>query len=205
MTQPAPADRSSEAGFSLVMLFAGITIMMIMMAVAMPSWKYVVQNEREQELFFRGNQIAAAIERFQKKNGNAAPTSLDMLVKGKFLRKEYVDPMTKDGKWRFIRPGEGMRIAGTGPAGTGPGAGRRPAGGVGRRSDGPVLGPFVGVASLSEENSLRVMNGAETYDQWMFVAGKPRVLGKPTGPVPQPGGMPGQAASPAAGPAPQKK
>ena len=67
-----------------------------------------MQNEREQELFFRGDQIATAIERYQKKNGGAAPPTLEVLVKGKFLRKAYTDPMTKDGKWRFIRVGEVM-------------------------------------------------------------------------------------------------
>ena len=40
----------SEAGFSLVALVATMTITLILMGAAMPSWKYVVQNEREQEL-----------------------------------------------------------------------------------------------------------------------------------------------------------
>lgn len=198
--RPAPrGDRRSEAGFSLVALFAGVTIMMIMMAVAMPSWKYVVQNEREQELFFRGDQIAAAVERYQKKHGNAPPTSLEVLVKGKYLRKEYLDPMTKDGKWRFVRPGEVVVPRLTGQAG------RRGGEMAARPGRNPRdLGPFIGVASLSEEKSLRLMNGAETYDQWLFIAGKPRVFGKPVGPpLPQPGG-PG--ASPAPGPStPQRK
>ena len=200
-----PADlsgRRSEAGFSLVALFAAITIMMILMAVAMPSWKYVVQNEREQELFFRGNAIATAIERYQKKNGNAAPPSLEILVKGKYLRKEYADPMTEDGKWKYIRPGEVIL-----PRMGAPGADRRgqPAPRTGR--PGPELGPFIGVASLSKEESLRVMNGAETYDAWLFVAGKPRVLGKPQVPIPGtgPSGMPGQPPGPAGGASPGKK
>ena len=206
MTADRLPDRRSEAGFSLVTLFAGITIMMILMAVAMPSWKYVVQNEREQELYFRGNAIATAIERYQKKHGNAAPTTLEMLVKGKFLRKEYKDPMTKDGKWRFVRPGEVFmaRLSGQGMAGVrGQAGGRmgRPAdetGRPGRPGTGPELGPFIGVASLSKDESLRVMNGAETYDEWLFVAGKPRILGKPQGPIPGagPSGMPGQQVLP---------
>ena len=199
MSRPSRAARPGEAGFSLATLLAGITIMMILMAVAMPSWKYVVQNEREQELYFRGDQIASAIERYQKKNGNAAPVSLEMLVKGKYLRREYKDPMTEDGKWKLIRPGEVLRP----PRLTGPGAtGRKDSP---RPSTGPrgatELGPFIGVASTSEEKSLRIMNGAESYDQWMFLAGKPRVLGKQLGPTPAPGasGKPGQT------PAPQKK
>ena len=40
--------------------------------------------------------------------GNALPPSLEVLVKGKFLRREYKDPMTKGGKWRFIRQGESI-------------------------------------------------------------------------------------------------
>jgi type II secretory pathway pseudopilin PulG len=189
---PPRGGRRSEAGFSLVTLFAGITIMMILMAVAMPSWKYVVQNDREQELFFRGDQIAAAIERYQKKNGNAAPVSLEMLVKGKYLRKEYKDPMTQDGKWRFVRPGELLRPPRL--AGSGLSAREERPRGAGDRRAATEMGPFIGVASLSEEKSLRIMNGADSYDQWIFTAGKPRILGKPAGPMlPGASVKPGQA------------
>jgi len=193
VTAGVPSHRRSDAGFSLVAVFTAITVMMILMAVAMPSWKYLVQNEREQELFFRGNAIATAIERYQRKNGNAAPPSLEILVKGKYLRKEYADPMTKDGKWRLVRPGEVVV-----PRLGGQAADRRTrSGGPGSRPT-VEIGPFVGVASLSTDASLRVMNGAETYDAWLFVAGKPRVLGKPLGPTPPagagPSGMPGPPA-----------
>ena len=174
--------RGAEAGFSLVALVAGMTIMLILMGAAMPTWKYVVQNEREQELYFRGDQIAWAIERFQKKTGGAAPPNLEVLVKGKYLRKAYTDPMTKDGKWKFIRPGEVMLPRPGGMPGR-PGANPRPGmgtglgTGMGSRSD-VVMGPFVGVASTSKEQSLRVMNGKDHYDEWEFVAGRPRILGR---------------------------
>ena len=59
-----------------------------------------------EELIFRGEEIATAIGRYQARNGNALPPSLEVLVKGKFLRREYKDPMTKHGRWRFIRPGD---------------------------------------------------------------------------------------------------
>jgi type II secretory pathway pseudopilin PulG len=172
-----------ERGFSLVALVAAMTIMLILMGAAMPSWKYVVQNEREQELYFRGDQIASAIERYQKKNGGAAPTTLEMLVKGKYLRKAYEDPMTRDGEWRFIRAGEvtvpragtslpGRPVPSPSPASSGPG--------------GLQLGAFIGVASSSKQESLRVMNGHDHYDRWTFVAGRPRVLGR-GGPQPRDG------------------
>ena len=179
--------------------------MMILMAVAMPSWKYVMQNEREQELYFRGNAIATAIERYQKKNGNAAPTTLEMLVKGKFLRKEYADPMTKDGKWRLVRPGEVMGGAHRGRAwGPAPRADRRAHGPPGHRHRDRAVRRG---GEPQQGRSLRMMNGAETYDEWLFIAGKPRVLGKPQVPIPGagPSGMPGQPAGPPGGADPGKK
>ena len=188
------AGRDAEAGFSLVAVVAGMTIMLIVMGAAMPSWKYVVQNEREQELYFRGDQIATAIERYQKKNGGAAPPSLEVLVKGKFLRKEYTDPMTKDGKWKYIRPGDVMEARGGRLPGRAASVMRERAE---SRSDLKV--PFVGVASTSKDESLRVMNGKDHYDEWLFVAGRPRILGK-EGPqipgvnIPLPGQKPGPAA-----------
>ncbi len=99
-------DRSREGGYSLVALMASLTIMLILMGAAAPSWRYIMQDDREQELIFRGGAIADAIQRFQKKSANALPTSLDVLVKGKYLRKAYKDPMTRDGKWRLIHAGE---------------------------------------------------------------------------------------------------
>ena len=48
-----------------------------------------MQNMREEELIFRGGQIADAIERYQKQERQrGARQSLEVLVKGKFLRKD---------------------------------------------------------------------------------------------------------------------
>src|SRR5260221_612907 len=103
--------------------------MMVMLTAAVPSWRYLMKDTREEELLFRGKQIADAIQRYQKKNANAVPPSLDVLVKGKYLRKAYKDPMTKDGKWRFIRQGE---LTAAGQPATAPG---------GTRTRGPTSGP----------------------------------------------------------------
>jgi type II secretory pathway pseudopilin PulG len=198
----------SEAGFSLVALVATMTITLILMGAAMPSWKYVVQNEREQELYFRGDQIARAIERYQKKVGGAPPPSLEVLVKGRYLRKAYKDPMTRDGKWKFIRPGEvtvprpGTATGGhSGPPAASPNPGASPRIGQDMRFTGSTqVGPFIGVASTSTEASLRVMNGQDQYDEWLFVAGRPRVLGKEGPQIP--GGNAGPAEKPAGASAP---
>jgi len=179
--------------------------MMIMMGAAVPTWRYIMQDDREQELFFRGDQIASAIEAYQLKNGNAFPPSFEVLVKGKYLRKAYKDPMVKDGKWRIIRPGEAVPVS-TGPTGGAKGPSPRPSPTPPPSAFGPAggtgVGAIAGVASLSHENSLRIFNGRTRYDQWLFVAGqKPRVLGKNKGPN-VPGGGIGAGASPGTGPRP---
>jgi len=48
------------------------------------------------------------------------------------------------------------------------------------------------VASRSTEESLRLFNGRKRYNEWLFIPGQARVIGRPLVPVPpvprQPGG-----------------
>jgi type II secretory pathway pseudopilin PulG len=170
-----------EHGYSLVALLAALAIMMILLAAAVPSWRYVMKNDAEEELLFRGGQIADAIGRYQRRNGNALPPSLEVLVQGKFLRHAYKDPMTRHGRWRFIRPGDiAVPVA--------PGAGMPQGGAVTTTTTttrpsafsqpGLTVGGFQGVASTSAEKSLRVFNGRTHYSEWLFIAGQPRVVGR---------------------------
>jgi type II secretory pathway pseudopilin PulG len=190
--------RSGESGYALVALLAAATIGAIVMATAIPSWRYVMKNEREEELLFRGDQIAKAIERFQRKRGNALPTSIDLLVKEKFLRKAYKDPMTPDGKWRMLRPGEPIPVSTTNRGSASPtprpSPTPQPGGGIG----GPqtVVGPFNGVVSHNTEKSLRLLNGQDSYDRWFFIAGQQRWVGKTPGPQRGPGPSPTPRQSP---------
>lgn len=185
----------------MVALLAAVAIMSIMLAAAVPSWRYVMKNDAEEELIFRGGEIADAIARYQRRNGNALPPSLEALVKGRFLRRAYKDPMTKHGRWRFIRPGEIVLPAGGGAAGggaAGPSGGRAGPGETTTTTTttrpsafsrpGMTLGGLQGVASTSTERSLRVFNGRTRYDEWVFLPGQPRVVGRAPGPAaPRPG------------------
>jgi type II secretory pathway pseudopilin PulG len=183
----------------MVALLAAVAIMMVMLAAAAPSWRYVMRNDAEEELIFRGGEIADAVARYQKRNGNALPPSLEVLVKGKFLRRPYKDPMTKHGRWRFIRPGEAVGPVASGIPGTTGGTTTttttttRPSA---FSQPGVTLGGFQGVASTSTEKSLRVFNGRTRYNEWVFLPGQPRVVGRPVGPaVPRPGSpFPGTSA-----------
>lgn len=185
-------DPRREGGYSLVALMASLTIMLVLLGAAAPSWRYIMQDDREQELIFRGGAIADAIQRFQKKNANALPTSLEVLVKGKFLRKAYKDPMTRDGKWRLIHQGEATMAPPTAVSprpSTPPTTPPPPQGGL----VGGTIGPLVGVASRSTDKSLRVFNGRNHYNEWVFAVGQPRVIGgQLTPPLPgstAPGGL----------------
>jgi type II secretory pathway pseudopilin PulG len=207
--RPNRPEPESARGFSLVIVLAGITVMMILMGVAVPTWRYVMQDDREQELYFRGDQIARAVEEYQRKNGNAFPPSFDVLVKGKYLRRQYKDPMVKDGKWRIVRPGEAMPVSATPTGGASPRGGASPGTGASPRpspspsasafgpAGGTSVGVIVGVASFSHDNSLRLFNGRTRYDQWLFLAGQPRLLGRNQGPSSLPGGTGGSGLPPA--------
>jgi type II secretory pathway pseudopilin PulG len=192
--------RTGEEGYTIVVLLVGIGISMVLMAAGAPAWKYLMKDSDEQELLFRGQQIADAIQRYQQKNGNAHPPSLEVLVKGKFLRKEFKDPMVRDGKWRFVRPGEGI---GAPPPVAVPGVPTPPAtpatplSPVGGRTPtiGGAIGAIQGVVSTSTEKSLRVVNGRTRYNEWVFLPGQPMVIGRNPGPMPAPR-LPGSSPGP---------
>jgi type II secretory pathway pseudopilin PulG len=150
-------------------LLVALAIMAILLTVAMPVWRHEARREREAELVFRGEQYARAIALYKFKNANVAnayPPSIDFLVQGRFLRKKYKDPMTKDGEFEPL--GVGSTQAGIPP---GPGGPTTP-GGPGRSTtpqpNAPIVGGISGVRSKSQDTSIRSYRGATRYDQWMF-------------------------------------
>jgi len=185
-----------DAGFSMPALLAMLAIMTFALMLAMPSWRYLSRDDKEQELIFRGRQISGAIARFQRKNGNAFPTSFEQLVQGKYLRRAYKDPMTTDGKWRILHPGEGPRPgAPGGPASPGrptPTPTPAPSPVFGGNS-GAEVGPMAGVVSLSKDTGLRLVNGNANYNQWVFAPNIPFIIGGPAGAAIGPPRGPNQA------------
>jgi type II secretory pathway pseudopilin PulG len=181
----------------MVALIAMLAIMSFALMLALPSWRYLARDDKEQELIFRGRQIANAVARFQRKNGNTLPTSLEQLVQGKYLRKAYKDPLTRNGEWRILRPGEGVPPP-TVPAGGLPGrptptpAPSPTATPVFGSGSGGQTGPIAGVVSRSTELGLRMVNGSANYNRWMFAPNVPFVIGgqvaggRPGGPAQAP-------------------
>ena len=94
-----------QSGYALLFVMMVATILLISLTVALPTIYQEGQREREEELVFRGTQYARAIARFhlQFQRYPARIEELTQLTNGmRFLRKEYTDPMTSSGKWRFI-------------------------------------------------------------------------------------------------------
>jgi general secretion pathway protein G len=93
------ASRGKAAsGFSLLELMVVITIVMILATIAAGRYDKSVQRAREatlrQDLFVMRN----AIQQFTL-DKEAAPTSLDDLVEGKYLSSVPTDPMTRAKDW----------------------------------------------------------------------------------------------------------
>ena len=86
----------SQHGYAMAVLLVAMSIMAIMLTVVMPVWKHTAQREKEEELVFRGMQYVHAIALFQRKTANAYPPNIDLLVRERYLRKKYKDPITND-------------------------------------------------------------------------------------------------------------
>ncbi|HSA92567.1 MAG TPA: hypothetical protein VLE48_06100 [Terriglobales bacterium] len=225
---------SSERGYAMLAILLALMLMLLAMAVSAPVIAQQIKRDREEEMIRRGRQYVRAIQRYVRKFGRypAKMEDLENTNNLRFLRRRYKDPMTESGEWRIIHFGEARPRAGQ-PFGGGqaqagqavlPGA--RPAGGTseqpgsatrpagrpagdslsGRRFGG---GPIVGVASKSEEESIRELDGKNHYNEWEFVydvsqdpGARPPVQ---PGQTAQPGrpGQPGKPSTPTPGTQPQ--
>ncbi len=209
-----------DAGYAMAALLVSIAVMGILLSAAMPSWKALVQREREDELVFRGEQYARAVGLFQRKFAGAFPPSIDLLVEQKFLRKKYKDPMVPDGEFQILyqnslmavpgqtpragAPRPGMIAEPTAPAllptvsgGEGGGlsgglAGGRTGSTTGAPGTAGPRGGVLGVASKSTKTSYRLYKGRSKYSEWQFVytQASPRVVA-PGGGQTRPGMVPG--------------
>ena len=85
-------------GFTLLELMIVISIMMILMAVAVPLYQQHVIQAREAVLKQNLFQLDSLIEQYRLDKGQS-PESLDDLVTAGYLPKLPVDPMTGKADW----------------------------------------------------------------------------------------------------------
>jgi type II secretory pathway pseudopilin PulG len=174
-------------------LLVAIAVMAVAMSVALPAWRHENQREKEEELIFRGRQYVHALQLYQRQYAAAYPADVDVLVKQKFLRKKYADPMVEDGKFEIVYQGSVIAVSPqqritTAQPGQAPSAGgvtqggqvglsftfdsRSGAvvqGGQGGRGVGP-RGGVMGVRSKNTDESIRTYNGATHYNEWLFMS-----------------------------------
>src|SRR5436305_2470941 len=104
-------------GFTLIELIVATTIMVILVAMAVPVTSFAIKRERERELRYDLWMMRDAIDRYKDAADRAAfqiklgsegyPPDLETLVNGvdsngkklKFLRHIPVDPMTGKAEW----------------------------------------------------------------------------------------------------------
>jgi hypothetical protein len=135
--------RAGAAGSALLIVMMIAVLLLVSLTVALPSVYQEAQREREEELIFRGTQYARAIVLFRQRF-RRFPSTVDELLETdgiRFLRKAYLDPMVRKGKWRFIHANAAgvildskvLKINPSGPPGAPPGVGQNPSsGGLGQ-------------------------------------------------------------------------
>lgn len=97
-----------EAGFMLVFVVLLASLMLIGLAVAAPIMAHQIRRDKEVESEHRAEQYVRAIRLYYRKF-KTYPASVDALEKTnniRFLRKQYVDPLTGKSDWRLIHVGE---------------------------------------------------------------------------------------------------
>ena len=195
-------------------LLVALAVMAVLMSVAMPVWRHEAQREKEAELVFRGQQYMRAIRLYHAKT-QTLPPSIDVLVQGRYIRKKFKDPITGEdflpipaggsipGQGGAQPAGGGRTGQPGGPGGAQPGRGGQPTSGLGGGQPsggfgggqpaggsgfgGTVAGGMMGVMSKSKEESIRLYQGRNHYNEWAFLyvmqqQGGPGGRGQPGGP-----------------------
>jgi len=106
-SQTRTPQASGDEGFMLLALIVAIALILLALSVAAADIAFTLRREREVESVHRANQYIRAIQLFYKKFGNY-PGSLEALEKSnniRFLRQQYIDPLTGKSDWRLIGVG----------------------------------------------------------------------------------------------------
>lgn len=108
-----------EGGYALIAIMGVIMFALILTTAAAPSVRFESQREREEEMLWRGQQVASALAHYAAMRGGQYPTDLKQLVEGieigtkkiRLLRPSALcDPMVGctpgETNWRLVRPGD---------------------------------------------------------------------------------------------------
>ncbi len=91
----------NDCGFSLLELMISIFILIILLAVALPTYQRSVQHARETVLKENLWQMRRQIDQYAADKGKL-PKSLNDLVEAKYLRELPVDPILERAEWNEV-------------------------------------------------------------------------------------------------------
>ena len=198
--RPSLAPYPRPNAYALLVLMIMVTVLLISLTTALPSVYQEGQREREDELIFRGEQYARAIYLFHATLGRY-PASVKELIDTngvRFLRRPYRDPISPNGRWRFIHANTaGMLIdsftqsqivstLATTDSNDSESALAKAEEQIKKQAEaqcsagdsssdapyqtGQLLGAFIaGIAPCSDRQSIRVMDHSDHYDDWEFL------------------------------------
>jgi general secretion pathway protein G len=89
-------------GFTLLEMMIVISIIIILMAIAIPNYNRTVIQSRESVLRSNLSTLRSVISQYTL-DKQKAPQSLDDLVQARYLRQIPVDPMTKETNWEVVQ------------------------------------------------------------------------------------------------------
>jgi general secretion pathway protein G len=87
-----------QMGFSLLELLIAMFILIILLSVAIPTYRTSVQHARETVLKENLWQMRRSIDQYAADKGRL-PQSLEDLVEAKYLREVPTDPITEEKDW----------------------------------------------------------------------------------------------------------
>jgi type II secretory pathway pseudopilin PulG len=106
-----------QSGFTYMAILFVIAIAGVLLAATGINWSQASQREKERELLFVGNQFRQAIALYYERSPGTVrhypPTLNDLLKDGRqlgtqrYLRKIYMDPMTRKAEWGTVAAPEG--------------------------------------------------------------------------------------------------
>ena len=112
-----PQNKKSNAGFTYLGVLFIITLLGITLALAGTLYSFVQQREKERQLLFVGNQFKQAIENYYFHTPGTVkhyPQRLEELIQDnrflvtqRYLRKIYLDPITRESKWGLVKAPDG--------------------------------------------------------------------------------------------------
>ena len=94
--------RSNASGFTMLEMIIVISIIIILMAVAIPNYNRTVIQSRESVLRSNLSTLRSVISQYTL-DKQKAPQSLDELVTAGYLRQLPVDPMTRETNWEVVQ------------------------------------------------------------------------------------------------------